>query len=71
VNNRNGHYWGCATQNNLAAMMQNPRDLKGPRGWSPRDARRRDAVWDKYIKGDTAGAARSQDERTNTQKSSN
>lgn len=70
-NNRNGHYWGCATQNNLAAMMQNPRDLKGPRGWSPRDARRRDAVWDKYIKGDTAGAARSQDERTNTQKSSN
>jgi pilus assembly protein CpaD len=65
-NNANGRYWGCANQNNLAAMIQNPRDLKGPRGWSPRDARRRDMVWDKYIKGEPSGATRSQDERVDT-----
>lgn len=65
-NNSNGSYWGCANQNNLANMIQNPRDLKGPRGWAPRDARRRDAVWDKYIKGEPSGATRSQDERIDT-----
>ncbi len=62
-NNGNSDYWGCATQNNLAAMVANPRDLKGPRGWSPRDARRRDKVWEKFIKGESTGAQRSQDER--------
>ena len=62
-NNHNAQFWGCATQKNLAAMVSNPRDLKGPRGWSPRDSRRRDAVWDKFIKGDVVGTKRSQDER--------
>ena len=62
-NNGNSDYWGCATQNNLAAMVANPRDLKGPRGWSPRDARRRDKVFEKHIKGEPTGAQRSKDER--------
>ncbi len=62
-NNGNSDYWGCAMQNNLAAMVANPRDLKGPRGWSPRDARRRDKVFDKHIKGEVTGAQRSNDER--------
>jgi len=62
-NNKNAKSWGCATQNNLAAMVANPRDLKGPRGWSPRDARRRDAVWDKFVKGESTGSKRSEDER--------
>lgn len=62
-NNANSQYWGCASQHNLAAMVANPRDLKGPRGWSPRDARRRDVVMDKHIKGESTGAVRSQDER--------
>lgn len=63
ANNDNSDYWGCATQNNLAAMVANPRDLKGPRGWSPRDARRRDTVYEKHIKGESTGAQRSRDER--------
>lgn len=62
-NNSNSDYWGCASQNNLAAMVANPRDIKGPRGWSPRDARRRDTVFDKHIKGQPTGAQRSKDER--------
>ena len=65
-NNRNSPDWGCARQRNLAAMVANPRDLQGPRGWSPRDARRRDAVWDKYVQGDVTAAKRSQDERVDT-----
>lgn len=62
-NNWNSQNWGCANQNNLAAMVANPRDLKGPRGWSPRDSRRRDVIWDKFVKGDSPGAVRSNDER--------
>lgn len=62
-NNSNSDYWGCASQNNLAAMIANPRDLIGPRGWSPRDARRRDTVFDKYVKGEPTGARRSSEER--------
>ena len=62
-NNDNSDHWGCATQKNLAAMVANPRDLKGPRGWSPRDARRRDTVWDKFVKGESTGSQRSRDER--------
>lgn len=62
-NNRNSHYWGCASQKNMAAMVANPRDLKGPRGWSPRDSRRRDMASDKWIKGEVSSATRSEDER--------
>ncbi len=65
-NNRNSPDWGCARQRNLAAMVANPRDLQGPRGWSPRDSRRRDTIWDKYVKGDISSAARSRDERVDT-----
>lgn len=43
-NNRNYSNYGCATQNNLAAMVSNPADLLGPRGMSEIDATRRDAV---------------------------
>ncbi|MFN0265265.1 CpaD family pilus assembly protein [Tepidamorphus sp. 3E244] len=50
------HYdFGCSTQRNLAAMVEDPRDLLGPRGHGPRDAMRRATVQDKYRKGeDTA-----------------
>lgn len=65
-NNRNSPDWGCARQRNLAAMVANPRDLQGPRGWSPRDSRRRDVIWDKYVKGEVSSAARSKDERVDT-----
>ena len=42
--NRNYYNFGCATQNNLAAMVANPADLLGPRGESEIDATRRTTV---------------------------
>ena len=50
----NRPYWnlGCATQRNLAAMVDNPADLVQPRGESPPYAGRRSIVLDKYRKGD-------------------
>jgi pilus assembly protein CpaD len=60
---------GCATQQNLAAMIANPADLLGPRTETPRIGDRRDAQWSKFIKGDTTGAKKSKEERVSTQKS--
>jgi pilus assembly protein CpaD len=60
VNDDNRHYesYGCATQQNLAAMVQNPLDLLYPRGLTPADAARRATVLDKYRKGEATGATR-------------
>jgi pilus assembly protein CpaD len=43
---------GCATQRNLAVAVADPRDLMGPRAETPRASERRDAMWDKYVKGE-------------------
>ena len=53
VNNQNRHYFsfGCATQQNLAAMVANPLDLLYPRGMTAADAARRADVLEKYRKG--------------------
>ena len=50
----NRPYWnlGCASQRNLAAMVDNPADLLQPRGESPPYAPRRSVVLDRYKKGD-------------------
>ena len=50
----NKPYWnlGCATQRNLAAMVDNPTDLVQPRGESSPYAGRRAVVLDKYRKGE-------------------
>jgi pilus assembly protein CpaD len=50
----NEHYrnFGCATQQNLAAEIENPLDLMYPRGTTPADAGRRSTVLQKYRKGD-------------------
>ena len=53
---------GCASQKNLAAMIANPRDLVEPRGMTPRSSQRRDVIMDKYVKGDTTVAKKSEDE---------
>ncbi|ESR24822.1 CpaD family pilus assembly protein [Lutibaculum baratangense] len=55
---RNEPYYnfGCATQKNFAAMLEDPRDLEGPRYQTPRDATRRDVVFDKYRQGERTGA---------------
>jgi pilus assembly protein CpaD len=53
--NENWPYWnlGCATQRNLAAMVDNPADLVQPRGETPAYAARRSVAIDKYRKGDS------------------
>lgn len=50
----NQPYWnlGCASQRNLAAMVDDPADLVQPRGETPPYAARRSVVLDKYRKGE-------------------
>jgi pilus assembly protein CpaD len=50
--NKNYYAFGCASQRNLAAMVDNPLDLLYPRGMSPPDATRRATVLEKYQKGE-------------------
>lgn len=54
--------FGCATQNNLAAMIANPRDLIEPRDSQPADAQRRDKVFENYRAGAVTTAERSDTE---------
>ena len=56
--NRNTDYrnFGCATQANLATMVDNPADLLTPRASAPADQLRRATVFEKYRAGEaTAG----------------
>ncbi|MEI8144009.1 MAG: CpaD family pilus assembly lipoprotein [Alphaproteobacteria bacterium] len=46
---------GCATQANLATMVDNPNDLLGPRPEGMADASRRQAMLVKYRRGDGPG----------------
>lgn len=55
--------FGCATQNNLAAMMEDPHDLVAPRGMSPSDPERRTIVFDKYRNGEVTASQRATDEK--------
>jgi pilus assembly protein CpaD len=55
--------FGCATQANLAAMIEDPHDLLQPRTMTPRDAARRAVVLDRYRNGQPTGAERSSDEQ--------
>jgi len=50
----NTTYWnfGCASQRNLAAMVDNPSDLVQPRGEGPVYTARRSVTMDKYRKGE-------------------
>ena len=54
VYQQNRAYWnlGCASQRNLAAMVDNPADLVQPRGEGPAYTGRRTVVLDKYRKGE-------------------
>jgi pilus assembly protein CpaD len=49
--NRPYHNFGCATQRNLAAMVDNPADLEQPRPETPAYTSRRNIAFDKYRKG--------------------
>jgi pilus assembly protein CpaD len=50
--NREYYNLGCASQHNLAAMVDNPADLVQPRGEVPAYTGRRTTVLDKYRKGE-------------------
>ena len=51
----NQEYWnfGCASQRNLAAMVENPADLVQPRSEMPPYTGRRSTVLDKYHRGES------------------
>jgi pilus assembly protein CpaD len=55
--------FGCATQRNFAAMVANPGDLLGPRTETDRPGERRDAVWDKYVQGESTVSKKTEDEK--------
>jgi pilus assembly protein CpaD len=48
--------FACAHQQNLAALIEDPRDLLQPRQQDPSDAMRRGTVLDKYRKGEPTAA---------------
>lgn len=50
--------YGCATQNNLAAVIADPRDLVSPSAIAPRDSLRRSVVFDTYRSGEVTSASR-------------
>lgn len=62
-NNQPWESFGCATQANLAAMVEDPRDLVQPRDMTARDSGRRDEVMEAYRSGEQTHSSRSQDER--------
>lgn len=62
-NNQAWASFGCATQANLAAMLEDPYDLLRPRGETPRDSNRRATMMDRYRQGVPTHAERSPDER--------
>lgn len=55
LENRPYYNLGCATQRNLAAMVDNPSDLVQPRSEVPALTSRRNIAFDKYRKGTTTG----------------
>lgn len=46
--NKQYHNFGCASQNNLAAIIANPSDLIAPRGMTDIDAERRNTIIEDY-----------------------
>ncbi|MBX9747723.1 MAG: CpaD family pilus assembly protein [Hyphomonadaceae bacterium] len=62
-NNQPWASFGCATMNNLAALVEDPADLLRPRAEDPRDSGRRGTVLDAYREGEQTHAERSSDER--------
>ena len=54
---------GCSTRHNLAAMVADPRDLVTPKPLEPDDAQRRLTVLEKYRKGDTTVATKTDEQK--------
>lgn len=52
IENKPYHNFGCASQRNLAAMVENPSDLVQPRAETPAYTARRSMAFEKYRKGE-------------------
>jgi pilus assembly protein CpaD len=52
--NKDYYNFGCSTQRNLAAMIDNPADLVQPRPETPAYTARRTAAFEKYRKGESS-----------------
>jgi pilus assembly protein CpaD len=62
LDNRPYFNFGCSTQQNLAAMIENPEDLVQPRASTPPYAARRQTVMEKYRKGESPSGKYETDE---------
>ena len=63
-NNTAWDNFGCATQNNIAAMLEDPRDLVEPRGTTGLDQDRRSTILENYRAGKPTAADRTEAEST-------
>jgi pilus assembly protein CpaD len=63
IENKPYHNFGCATQRNLAAMVDNPSDLVQPRAETPPYTARRSIAFDKYRKGNPTSTNYSSDSK--------
>jgi len=54
--------WGCATQNNLAAMVSEPADLMGPRDMAPAHPGQRAEMLGRYREGRDTNTMRGEDD---------
>ena len=61
--NDNYENFGCAQQNNIAAMVAYPRDLVRPRTESPSDPMRRSKIFDNYREGEATAAQREEQQQ--------
>jgi pilus assembly protein CpaD len=55
IENKSYHNFGCATQRNMAAMIENPSDFVQPRPETPPYTARRSIAFEKYRKGTATG----------------
>lgn len=62
LENHTSANFGCAVQQNIAAMVADPRDLLGPGAMGPVNTNRRAAVMDHYEKGEVTTGAKSNDQ---------
>ncbi|UDF03747.1 CpaD family pilus assembly protein [Asticcacaulis sp. AND118] len=59
---------GCAVNANLAAQIDDPRDIHSPEPYIPGDAGRRTIIIDKYRKGEVTSAAKDEAAKSNIAK---
>lgn len=61
--NQPSYNFGCAVASNTAAMIADPHDLLAPRKQGPAESDRRMNQYEKYVKGESTAATRSDEEK--------